>query len=190
MTPEEAAAKLEVCRQLHQYVFQRKYLQKGQRILNIGCDIDCGLLKYDFQAINIDINQWSGANDCPTQADIIHDARLPFPFNATADVAVLGDILEHFSDEDAKTIITNTRNVLKPGGILIITCPEDNRSLDAQNESAEHVSGVSKAHERPITIEIINSWLKATNMLMLDAERITYGIYLGWGVRALSLGKP
>lgn len=167
-----------------QYAFQRRQINPGDRVINIGCDIDCGLLRHDFGAFNVDVNRFSASNNHETAADFIHDARVPFPFRAEFDVAILGDLLEHFSDNCAVMAIRNAAAILKTTGLLVITCPEDYRPQSEQGEYAEHCPGVPKHHPRPITIEIIGKWLFTAGLNMASVQQIEYGFCQGWGVTA------
>jgi SAM-dependent methyltransferase len=176
---------LAAVRNLPQYKFQRAQIGRGQLAVNIGCDIDLALLRRDFGAVNVDINRWSASNNRATAADRIHDVRKPFPCHACFDVAILGDILEHFSDDDVALALRNTSAIVKPGGRIVITCPEDYRTAAEQGETAEHVPGVPKNHPRPVTIDMMLGWCDAAGLQVLGHDPIDYGFCKGWGVVAL-----
>lgn len=165
-----------------QWRFQRRQLSPQLFSVNIGCDIDPALLRPDFGAVNVDVNRWSGSNNRPTMADRIHDVRKPFPCAAIFDVAVLGDLLEHFTDEDVALALQNTVAILRSGGRVVVTCPEDHRSLEEQADSAEHVPGVPKHHPRPVTDSMIRAWLEAAGLTLTLVESLEYGFCKGWGV--------
>jgi SAM-dependent methyltransferase len=69
------------------------------------------------------------------------------------DVCVLSQVIEHFSDEDRVTLLTNARAAVRPGGHLIVTTP--NRPVAA------------KVYMPPGEPEPIENWLDADQLRTL-----------------------
>lgn len=150
---------------LVQYNFQYKYA-KG-KILNIGCHTDSGRLKEKKGAINLD--RWS---ICPhTQleinADIIADAREALPFSKEFDTIVIGDLLEHLSQDDAIKVLDNAKNVLNNDGQIVITCPDDQRITEPSN-----TEGFEYHH--PMSKETVEHIIKQLKLRVLKYQPLRY----------------
>src|SRR6185436_11351774 len=170
-----------------QFAFQLKHL-RGM-VLNVGCADDPANI--GRHGTNMDLMEeipWTGKK---TKADVIHDAREPFPVTSY-DTVVLGDILEHMTDEDAVRVLRNSSLVLNPNGRIIITCPEDYRptSLQHSTEGLRYPPGESAYHERPITLSVIESWLRDADLELVESQELDYGNFAGWGVVARARMAP
>lgn len=163
-----------------QYNFQHKYAQG--RILNIGCDIDISDFK-SRNAVNLDLLKESPIMKIPTKADIMADARnLPDTLYNKFDSVIIGDLLEHLRDEDAIKVLVNAKKALYNGGIIILTCPDDNRKYEkqhkgeinayAENENSFHTS-LSKNR--------IEQWIKDANLSIQNFQLIDYTNCEGYG---------
>lgn len=87
-------------------------------IINLGC----GTLQYD-NTINVDIRK-------EVQPNIIADARyLPFKPN-TIDIIEAKDLIEHFTKNEAKNVLSECKLSLKKDGILRLTTPYFDRIIE------------------------------------------------------------
>jgi len=83
------------------------------KLLNIGCGAS-----YHPAWVNIDVQ--------PAAPGILrHDAAKPLPFpDGSFDACYSSHVLEHLRLEDAPLFLTETRRVLKPGGVLRVVVPD------------------------------------------------------------------
>jgi len=167
---------------ISQFNFQLKYA-KG-KILNIGCDVDPANFKA-LKATNLDVVEESPILKVKTKADIIADVRdLPESLTGKFDTVILGDILEHLVDDDIVIAIYNAKQCLKPGGQIVITCPDDPRPADAQhkiNDNAGYAEGVSSYHERPISKEYLEALINSAGCKVKHYQEIDYTVFKGHG---------
>ena len=89
---------------------------------------------------------------------VVCDARegLPFP-DGKFETAIMGDMLEHFLlKADIVSMTMEGMRVLQPGGILIVTCPEDHRPLKDQGYVSDYeVPNINPIHTYPVTFEVM-----------------------------------
>jgi len=147
-----------------QYNFQIKHARG--RVLNIGCDVDYpGFGKRG--GVNVDIKEKSPIMGEKTAVDIVADARcLPPSLYGEFDSVVLGDILEHMSDEDATKCLQNARRALRNGGDIIVTCPNDSRPTEQQHdgEVEAYADGESSYHVA-VPRERIDRWIAGADLV-------------------------
>lgn len=69
--------------------------------------------------IRVDFNPWPNVTH-------VHDLNIfPYPFESnSAQKIYLGDVIEHVSKFDAPLMVGEIYRILKPNGILEITCPD------------------------------------------------------------------
>lgn len=69
--------------------------------------------------VRMDIHRWVGD-------EVLHDLNfLPYPFvDDYADKIYLGDVIEHIVYLNAEPLLKEILRILKPGGLLEITCPD------------------------------------------------------------------
>jgi hypothetical protein len=174
--------------------FQVRHAADKGPIINIGCDADNSNLKLDYGAINVDIRSVSplGYNN---KVDVCADARnLPESLYGKFKVAILGDILEHFTkDEDVIKVLEEAKKTLIDSeSEIIITVPEDHRTLDqvledkerhgfTQPHVEEYVEDVKSYHWRPITKEIVEDWCKKANLEITFYRPIDCNYFIGHG---------
>lgn len=111
---------------LAQYLFEKYGLQKGTKLLDIGCGrgeflrgfIECGVEGY-----GVDQSR-AAENYCP-QA-VLKTADLenqPIPYDDNSfDVVYSKSVIEHFHKPE--TLVAEMYRVLKPGGLAITLCPD------------------------------------------------------------------
>lgn len=141
-----------------QFSFQHQH--REGLTLNVGCGNDYSDLRAGGNVWNVDVRRVDPLTGVPNRVDEVADARsLPYATEGF-DTAILGDILEHVSDEDAASIIAEARRVARR---VVITCPEDHRSVTQQYSAAqqgqrlapdaEYAPGISAWHLVPMTRE-------------------------------------
>jgi hypothetical protein len=181
-----------------QYAFQYKY--SLGRILNVGCDSDAAGLKTTKGAINMDVCTHNVLTNVVNPVDIECDircipARILTDDNVRRyDTIILGDILEHFKiDNDIIVALENCKLFLNENGRVIITCPEDPRTVEEQKQHAGvkdlgnndivYINGVSIYH-RLITHKQLLNMLTAAGYEVELTEPIDYTHHMGWGIIA------
>lgn len=104
---------------------------KGKRFLDLGCGsggISIAFSKSGAQVVSIDIEKMypliarSWAQDNNQEIYLSRGSGLDLPFkNNTFDIVSCNDVIEHV--EDAKKCVKEISRVLKPKGLLYVTCP-------------------------------------------------------------------
>lgn len=164
----------------NQYNFQLKHA-KG-RILNVGCDIDIADFKSQG-AVNVDLLKESPIAKVPTKADVIADARnLPTDLYGRFDTVILGDILEHLSDQDAVLALQNAKKALENGGNIIVTCPNDSRPFSEQHEGDVRAYAADEcSFHKPVPRERLEKWIKEAGLELRYYEPLDYSFAEGHG---------
>lgn len=168
-----------------QFAFQ--YRNGLAPAINIGCNEDYGNLKAKLDSTNVDITNWDVANNRPNKADIIADARnLPEDLHGKFASAILGDILEHMTDEDAITAIKNAKKCVINDGPVIITVPHDTRPVwqqkDGAKESDFYTDGVTSFHVHTVTLDRLKAWIDKSGLQIVKIQELDYTNFDGWGV--------
>ena len=156
-------------------------------ILNIGCNIDAAGFS-NLGATNVDVREYDPVLKRANKVDVLADARnLPSSLFAQFDTTILGEILEHFTEErDVLKTLEEAKKTLKPSGRIIITVPEDYRDPEVQHY--KHVKGEDYAedsksyHWQPVTKELLYSWLEKTSLKVEHYRQLDYDYFLGHGV--------
>lgn len=175
-----------------QFNFQLKFAERGKKILNVGCDIDSPNLKA-LGAINVDVRKINPLKII-TQYDIIADVReLSTKITEKFDIVILGDILEHIvSREEIAKALEESKNILQEDGYIVITYPEDARTLKEQRgvpwHEEEYVKGVKTYHSNPIDFSEMESIIHSVGMKIIHYEQIDYTFALGWGIVCQPIG--
>lgn len=106
--------------------FMRKHINDAEGIvLNVGCHVDGPGLKNRETVLNCDVAVQEGYD---YRVDVFFDAREPWPFEDDAvELVVLGDILEHFYDEEMVRVLSEARRVSQK---VCITVPRDDLLAD------------------------------------------------------------
>lgn len=168
--------------QFAQFAFQMKWA-KG-KILNVGCDSDHANFR-KLGAINLDVLLHNPLHGYKTQANIIADVR-ECKLKPYFDSIIIGDLLEHMTEEDAIKSLRNCSTGLKNSGYIIITCPNDNRLFGDQhkrgNGDEEYVKGVKCFHTKEISASNLRHMIKAAGLKEFHYQEIDYTHHKGHGL--------
>ena len=164
-----------------QFAFQHKHLRG--KTLNIGCNIDASYLRARKNVTNLDIITVDPCNNREIPADIVADARnLPENLYNQFDTAILGDILEHFPEEEEIVLIEEAKKILKPDGQLIITVPSGRIGLYPEEKPIYYKDNIPGFHITKTTKEHMLKLVEKTNMEIIFMREIDYGFSLGYGL--------
>lgn len=164
--------------------------QANGRVLNVGCNEDPPQLRQRFgnRIVNCDREGWDEHMNRPNAVDRIFDALVfPWPFeDDSAEMVLLGDILEHFPAEKSIEVLKEARRIAQT---VCVTVPEDTR-IDEAAEHAKWREGTYNLHTTIVTREVLDrlfaesgwevDWLLSGDW---GFDNIT-----GWCVRAHRLG--
>jgi SAM-dependent methyltransferase len=102
----------------------RNYINGDENVLELGC----GARKTVENAIGVDIvpgGEQSPFIDGISVADVVADVSKPLPFDdESQDCVIARHVLEHCLD--TVDVLRNWKQILKPGGRVIISCPDEN----------------------------------------------------------------
>ena len=89
------------------------------KCLNLGCGLDKRKSTSEEEWVNVDVRP-------EVEPDVIWDMEdTPYPFkDGEFDLVLLKDALEHVSWRKIDDVIEEVKRILKPGGRLIIQCPD------------------------------------------------------------------
>jgi SAM-dependent methyltransferase len=167
----------------NQFAYQHAYA--FGTILNVGCDSDSSNLK-GRGAVNVDIWKHNPYTNFTIPADVLADVRdlsvtlegEPTGFYGQFDCVICGDILEHFVHiDDIDRALQQCRLCLRPGGRIIITCPEDTRPPTEQvkGEQPMYSEDVRAYHAYPVTRELMEEWCARNGLKVAVYAKINYG---------------
>ena len=164
-----------------QFAFQHKHLK--EKTINIGCNEDPSYLRLRKDLINVDALTVDPISKKELPVDIVADGRnLPKNLYNQFDTAILGDILEHFPEEGEIQLIEEAKKTLKPGGILIITGPDDHRIGIMEKIKGNYLADVPVDHITRLTKEHLKNLAEKTNMEIIFMREIDYGFAIGYGL--------
>lgn len=116
-------------------------------VLNIGCNEDYGQLRRRFgvRVVNCDLTGYDEHEQRFNRVDRIFNClEMPWPFaDDSAELVVLGDILEHFTVPDIVRVLAEARRV---AGRVCVTVPEDTRIDPVTAAEAYESDGVDAYH--------------------------------------------
>lgn len=160
----------------NQFDFQREHAEG--KVLNVGCHIDGANLKRDFGAVNLDCRLTDIVSGDLLPVDVLADAR-NLPYEKEFDTVVLGEILEHMTEEDAVTALKQAKKAIKDSGVVVITIPHDNRERPVVSEEHTYYApGVFAFHHKLFTKEDVEKWLWLAGLRPIKWACIEYV----WGV--------
>ena len=176
--------------------YQRTWCARAHGpILNCGCKEDPAHLGKDFDAVNMDVVDY----DTQMRVSLYSVPNftigsffdIPFPDDHFRTI-VLGDILEHATVAQAREGIQECGRVLKAGGWIIITLPQDVRPPEVQHTPENLVTypgGLTSWH-RYWSDEELFGFLQTLQVTQIDRTRLRYHPALsyqgkdcfGWGL--------
>jgi hypothetical protein len=115
----------------------KKYFTDDSVFLNVGCKEDPSNLGDWRGCINIDAQDYDMHENVDMKTEVknfVHADYFEYEPPFKVDGIVLGEVLEHCSDEIAYDFITKAINEIKDDGIIIITVPHDPRTKETQIE--------------------------------------------------------
>lgn len=162
-----------------QYNYQIKWATG--RILNVGCDVDlCQFGKRG--AINLDMFSVSHNTGIKTAAHLLGDAR-KLPVAAEFDTVILGDILEHMTDEDAVRSLRSAKTALRAGGRIVVTVPDDHRPDHQQHSDQKTAYGDGEStYHVPVPFGRLKQWIEEAELRVINYESLDYTFAEGHGV--------
>lgn len=169
-----------------QYAFHFKHATG--KVLNIGCGHDLADIK-SLGAVNLDIALADPIHGNPNKVDILADARdLPESLHNSFDSIILGDILEHMSEEDIVKSLKCAKKCLREDGYLIITIPDDDRDFSRQHikdgvtGKELYADGISCFHLRRISKEDLERMISGAGMSIKFIQELDYAFFPGFGI--------
>ena len=163
-------------------VYQRRMCSRffnpiGDTFLNVGCKEDPANLGDWRGCINIDAQKYDVHTKTDMEATVnnfVHADYFEYQPEAPVKGIVLGEVLEHCTDEVAFDLVSKMVSELDYGGVLIITVPHDPRSKEKQlemqggneEEFFEVRPGVTSWHSNVWTKEKLTNLFNAFNMQM------------------------
>ncbi len=125
----------------HRYAFARRFAT-GRRVLDVACGEGYGsalLAAVAREVTGVDIAQEAVAHATQAYRDVGHlrfvrgsAAALPLP-DASVDMVVSFETIEHLPREDQPRMIAEIARVLAPDGILVLSAPNPVEYSDARN---------------------------------------------------------
>lgn len=137
-------------------------------VLNIGCYDDPAEIKSvdPSRVLNCDINKYEGF----AEVDVVMDIRETWPFSdASVELVILGDIIEHLFYPEALESLTEARRVSQK---LCITVPEDTRHEGT--EVYEQDEAGARPHCYTWTEERLKKLLSETGWTVQDWQEVNY----------------
>jgi len=175
-------------------LFVKKNL-KG-KILNIGCDNDQLQLKEDYGAFNVDVVK-TNPFGVENKVDLIADIRdLPDSLKGKFDTVIVAELLEHLPKGDEVKALLQAKQCLRNGGRLIVTCPEETRTVEEQKElditmgsgldnykeENWYTKDCPSHHYRKVKAEEFFNWLSLAELKVEKKQKLDYTWIEGFGV--------
>ncbi len=120
---------------------------RGRKLIEFGCATGAAanlLADYGFSVFSSDVSKYAvnlAAKNYPDIKFIVHDMQKQFMKDENFDVAVAFDVIEHLKDPEMS--LRNTYKILKHGGTIILTTPNDYKHM---SNDPTHIS-VKKPNE-------------------------------------------
>ena len=139
-------------------------------------------LATDFDAINVDIEDFdietnTNLYDVP---NFVAGSALDLPFeDSTFKHVVLGEFLEHCTEEAARKALTEAMRVLVDGGVITLTLPHDTRPPLMQRrakEIREYCEGVTSWHQTAWHDDDLRSLFRSLNLDILIFRGLRYAV--------------
>lgn len=150
-------------------------------VLNVGCNEDPSQLRQRFgpRIVNCDRSGYDDFMRRPNVVDRIFDALdFPWPFeDDSAELVVLGDILEHFPVQQSIDTLTEARRIANQ---VCVTVPEDIR-IDEAAELEKWEPGVYNLHTTVVTEEVLHRLFDESGWELDWVVRGLWGVGGDWG---------
>ncbi len=174
------------------YEFQHAMARRvGGKILNAACADDPAQLGL-IGAVNLDIQTTENAtgHDFSQNKNFVHGTVMDMPFpDDHFDCVVLGEFLEHCTQERAAQALLECRRVLKTGGHLVLTFPLDGRSHEEQRDGAtwpeKYDDGISCYHDTWWSDKMLHDLKQKTRLIEVGRAVLIYVLSAplgGWGL--------
>lgn len=156
--------------------FLKKNLEAGSRVLEIGSatganTVAMSALGYlvtslEFSTFGVEAQKKKGLRVIQGDA-----RRLPFEQDSFEAVVCM-DVLEHIVEDDL--VLSEIYRVLKPGGIFLISVPEDPSMWSSHDTAVDHVRRYQKVElvEKICRCGLIPNSVRSTNFLLKPAVRL------------------
>ena len=133
-------------------------------ILDVGCGKGNHLVAFARRGLNAcGLDKLQESNEALDQFDI-RECDLekdPFPFeNDSLDIVFSKSVIEHVANAD--NFLTETKRVLKPGGLVILMCPDW--------KTQAHMYWDDYTHEKPWTRKGLQNALKIYNFQKIESN--------------------
>lgn len=169
-------------------------IQCGGLILNAACGDDAAGLG-DIGAVNFDFQDVEGHTgiEFRSNKNFVQGSVFEMPFDDESfDTVVLGEFLEHCTQERAVEALTECRRVLRSGGRAVITIPLDGRPAQEQRcldpadyREVEYFPGVTHHHQTWWSNQMIRELRKRTRFTEVVRCLLVYILTAplgGWGL--------
>ena len=176
----------------HQFYFNRKGLlraitENAPMMKGVMMDFGCGSKPYRSlfnvdQYIGVDF-EGSGHSHKNEQIDVFYDGKkIPFP-DDHFDSILCSEVFEHlFSLEE---LMTELHRVLKPGGLMLITCPFAWNEHEAPYDYARYTQFALADLFAKTNFRVIKKDKKGSNVEVLHQLRCLYVVSLSYAMRKL-----
>lgn len=160
---------------MERFTFQQQDVEQAKGlVLNVGCNEDPAGLKGYGNVINCDIRDTDPISGLPYAVDRIFDCGKDiWPFeDDTAELIILGDIVEHLTVSDFRHCLGEARRV---GERLNITVPEDHRIFEAGYEDEVKRQPKGLIHVTLVTRKYLEDELAFSGWNITNLLEINYG---------------
>lgn len=159
--------------------FQRDHC-KGSPVINLACKEDCADLGRDFGAVNMDIQTFDleTNTDLTTVPNFLQGdiSSIPFP-DGHFQTVVLGEVLEHLTEDKAVEILREAKRVTAPGGQIVATFPLDLRPPEEQKPADQLIELAPGCYTYHVTVwydDMLEALLNKTKLDEVYGENLWY----------------
>lgn len=159
--------------QLASYLFDRFGLNKGDKVLEIGCgrgEVLTGFQKLGLDCYGLDLSDYSVENIKGLHVKKNDISKEPLPFeDETFDLVYHKSLIEHLASPD--NLMKETFRVLKPGGRIVVLTPDWVSQIKVFYEDFTHC--------KPYTTIALNDLLKVYGFFNVRVE-LFYQLPILW----------
>lgn len=176
------------------YDYQKKKAKECPKpLLNAACGPDPAGIGA-MGATNLDIQSVDSITKTPNDKlpNFTHGTVFDMPFSDEAFAsAMLGEFLEHCTEERARAALKEVRRVLFPNGTLIVTVPLDGRPFYEQSvmnpgdKHGEYCPGVTNYHQTWWSNRMLDSLARDSGFEEVERSVLIYPMtapITGWGL--------